>query len=74
MRSAGYSAKVHEEGQRLLADVVGFAQEREAFNVDTSSAHGGDGRARHVDAHGLRRLRASATRCYPDAAKVLSSR
>jgi hypothetical protein len=72
MRGAGYSAKVHEEGQRLLADVVGFVQEREAFNIDTSSAHMAamaelDTWTRTV----FRRLRASATRFYPEAAKVL---
>jgi hypothetical protein len=72
MRSAGYSAKVHEEGQRLLADVVGFVQEREAFNIDTSTSHMAamadlDTWTRTV----FRRLRASATRFYPDVAKAL---
>lgn len=72
MSGAGYTLAAHEEGQRLLANVVGFIQEPRAFQTVTSSMHMEATRElvtwnRTV----FRRLRAALLRFFPERANAL---
>ena len=72
MTRAGYTTAAHAEGQRLLANVAGFVQERQAFRTlisTTNTEAMNELSAWHKGV--FRRLRATVTRFYPAQAETL---
>ncbi len=67
MSQAGYTARDHEEGQRLLANVVSFVEERQAFRSVTSATHtDAMNELATWERTAFRRLRATVTRFFPE--------
>ena len=72
MTQAGYTASAHEEGQRLLANVVSFVQGRQAFSTATSAAHAAAvAEIETWEKTVFRRLRAGVIRFFPNETEAL---